>query len=144
MKPPRKNDILFWIGEKFLVKQETKELPFRQEKTRKWRAQISANAIKIRTTDGYPLANNGNVVSFWSVRRFLCGRTQNFVPRLTQMLRKQCRRFGPQGVEVNVMGGLFFLLDQCRQCFITSCFVTHLVLTAEHSHMHNLGWIDCN
>jgi hypothetical protein len=47
-------------------------------------------------------------------------------------------------VEVNVMPGLFFLLDQCRQCFITSCFVTHLVLTAEHSHMHNLGWIGCN
>jgi len=31
---------------KFLVKSEGNELPLRQEKTRKWRAQISANAIK--------------------------------------------------------------------------------------------------
>jgi hypothetical protein len=46
---------------KFLVKAEGNELPFRQEKTRKWRAQISANAIKIWTTDRNPLANNGNV-----------------------------------------------------------------------------------
>jgi hypothetical protein len=46
---------------KFLVKVEVNELPFRQEKTRKWRAQISANSIKIRTTDRNPLANIGNV-----------------------------------------------------------------------------------
>ncbi len=46
---------------KFLVKVEGNELPFIQEKTRKWRAQISANAIKTRTTDRNPLANNGNV-----------------------------------------------------------------------------------
>jgi hypothetical protein len=45
---------------KFLVKVEVNELPFRQEKTRKWRAQISVNAIKIRTTDRNSLANNGN------------------------------------------------------------------------------------
>jgi hypothetical protein len=45
---------------KFLVKSEGNELPFRQEKTRKWRAQISANAIKILTTDSNPVANNGN------------------------------------------------------------------------------------
>ena len=37
-------------------------MPFRHEKTRKWRAQISANGIKIRTTDSNPLANNGNVI----------------------------------------------------------------------------------
>ena len=50
------------IGEirNFLVKQETKELPFRQEKTRKWHAHISANAIKLQTTDSNPVANNGN------------------------------------------------------------------------------------
>ena len=45
---------------KFLVKLEGNELPFRQEKTRKWCAQISANAIKIRMTDSNPVANNGN------------------------------------------------------------------------------------
>jgi hypothetical protein len=45
---------------KFLVKSEGNELPFRQEKTRKWRAQISVNAIKIRTTESNPVANNGN------------------------------------------------------------------------------------
>ena len=44
----------------FLLKQEGKELPFRQEKTRKWLAQISANAIKIRMTDSNLVANNGN------------------------------------------------------------------------------------
>ena len=44
----------------FLVKSEGNELPFRKEKTRKWRAQISVNAIKIRTTDRNSLANNGN------------------------------------------------------------------------------------
>ena len=31
MKPPRKNVISFWIGERFLVKQETNELPFRHK-----------------------------------------------------------------------------------------------------------------
>ena len=45
---------------KFLVKQEINKLPFRQEKTRKWHAHISANAIKIRFTDSNPAANNGN------------------------------------------------------------------------------------
>jgi hypothetical protein len=45
---------------KFLVKSEGNQLPFRQEKTRKWHAHISANAIKIRTTDRNPVANNGN------------------------------------------------------------------------------------
>jgi hypothetical protein len=45
---------------KFIVKSEGNELLFRQEKKRKWRAQISANAIKIRTMDGNPLANHGN------------------------------------------------------------------------------------
>ncbi len=45
----------------FHSKLEGNELPFRQEKTRKWCAQISANAIKIRTTDSNPVANNGNV-----------------------------------------------------------------------------------
>jgi hypothetical protein len=39
---------------KFLVKSERNELPFRQDNTRKWHAQISANTIKIRTTDGRP------------------------------------------------------------------------------------------
>ena len=57
--PPRKNDILFWIGENFLVKLEGNELPFRQEKTRKWHAQILANAIKIQATDGKPFAIMG-------------------------------------------------------------------------------------
>jgi len=45
---------------KFLVKSEGNKLPFRLDKTRKWRAHISANAIKIRTTDRNPVANNGN------------------------------------------------------------------------------------
>ena len=44
----------------FLLKQEGKELPFRQEKTRKWHAQISVNAIQIWMTDINPLANNVN------------------------------------------------------------------------------------
>ncbi len=66
--PRWNNDILFWISEKFLVKQETNELLFRQEKTRKWHAQISANAIKIPTTDGNPLANNGNAQSASTIK----------------------------------------------------------------------------
>jgi hypothetical protein len=63
---PKKEWLSFWIGEKFLVKQETCELPFRQEQTRKWCTKISLNAIKIRTTDRNPLANNRNVLSFHS------------------------------------------------------------------------------
>jgi hypothetical protein len=50
----------FWRDKKFHVKQEMNELPFRQEKTRKWHAHILANAIKLQTTDSNPVANNGN------------------------------------------------------------------------------------
>ena len=46
----------FW-RDKILVKLEANELPFRQEKTRIWRAQISVNRIKKQTLDGRSLVN---------------------------------------------------------------------------------------
>jgi len=42
----------FWRDKKVSCKTKTNELLFRQEKTRKWHAHISANAKKIRTTSG--------------------------------------------------------------------------------------------
>ncbi len=62
MKPPRKNEVLFWIGEKFLEKQETNdnELLFRQEMTKKMVRSYFSECDKKWTTDRNPLANNGN------------------------------------------------------------------------------------